>query len=85
VHQAMDELIELFPIHVVANEALGLREKARKLKTPRKQLNLLRSALEIVKRGLTEHPSNTALQAAASELRLVISRVEAALSVTQRA
>src|SRR6185295_11279004 len=47
VQQAMEELVELFPTQVVANEALGLREKARKLKTPRKQLELLRRASEI--------------------------------------
>ena len=75
VHQAMEELVELFPTQVVANEALGLREKARKLKTPRKQLELLRRASEIVNRGLTEHPSNTVLQTAAAELQTEISRV----------
>ena len=61
LQQAMEELVELFPTKVIANEALGLREKARKLKTPRKQLELLRSASEIVNRGLTKHPSNTVL------------------------
>lgn len=44
VQQAMEELVELFPTQVVANEALGLRQKARKLKTPRKRLDLLRRA-----------------------------------------
>src|ERR1700704_6527436 len=68
VQQAMEELVELFPTQVVANEALGLREKARKLKTPRKRLDLLRRAREIVDRGLTEYPSSSVLQAAATEL-----------------
>jgi hypothetical protein len=80
VQQAMEELVELFPTQVVANEALGLREKARKLKTPRKQLDLLRRAREIVDRGLTEHPSSSVLQAAATELRMEISQSEAAVS-----
>jgi len=80
VQQAMEELVELFPTQVVANEALGLREKARKLKTRRKQLDLLRRASEIVDRGLTEYPSNSLLQAAATELRTEISRSEAAAS-----
>ena len=80
VQQAIEELVELFPTQVVANEALGLREKARKLKTPRKQLDLLRRAREIVDRGLTEYPSSSALQAAATELRTEISRSEDAVS-----
>jgi hypothetical protein len=80
VQQAMEELVELFPTQVVANEALGLREKARKLKTRRKQLDLLRRASEIVNRGLSEYPSNSLLQAAATELRTEISRSEAAAS-----
>jgi hypothetical protein len=80
VQQAMENLVELFPAQVVANEALGLREKARKLKTPRKQLDLLRRAREIVDRSLTEHPSSSVLQAAAAELRTEISQSEAAVS-----
>ncbi len=79
VQQAMENLVELFPTQVVANEALGLREKARKLKTTRKQLDLLRRALEIVDRGLTEHPSSSVLQAAATELRTQISQSESAV------
>jgi thioesterase domain-containing protein len=78
VQQAMENLVELFPAQVVANEALGLREKARKLKTLHNQLNLLRRAYEIVNRGLTEHPSSSVLQTAASELRTEISHSEAA-------
>jgi hypothetical protein len=81
VQQAMERLVELFPAQVVANEALGLREKARKLKTPRKQLDLLRRAREIVDHGLTEHPSSSLLQTAAAELRTEIAKSEAAVSV----
>jgi hypothetical protein len=80
VQQAMENLVELFPAQVVTNEALGLREKARKLKTPRKQLDLLRRAREIVDRGLTEHPSSSVLQAAAAELRTEISQSGAAVT-----
>jgi hypothetical protein len=78
VQQAMERLVESFPAQVVANEALGLREKARKLKTPRKQLELLRRASEIVDRGLTIHPASAVLQTAATELRTEISQSEAA-------
>ena len=80
VQQAMENLVDLFPAQVVANEALGLREKARKLKTPRKQLDFLRRAREIVDRGLTEHPSNPVLHATAAELRTEISQAEAAVT-----
>lgn len=77
LQQAMEELVALFPTQVVANEALGLREKARKLKTPKKQMDLLRRASEIVNRGLTEHPSSPVLQSSAAELQTELSRVEA--------
>ena len=77
VQQEMENLVELFPAQTVANEALGLREKARKLKTPRKQLDLLRRAREIVDQGLTEHPSSPVLQTVAAELRTEISQSEA--------
>lgn len=76
VQQAMEELVELFPIQVVANEALGLREKARKLKTTRKQLELLQRANEIVTRGLAEHPCSSLLQEVAAQLRIEISKSE---------
>lgn len=76
MQRAMEELVELFPTQVVANEALGLREKAKKLKTPRKQLELLRRASEIVNRGLIEHSSSPVLKAAAEEARTELSRLE---------
>jgi hypothetical protein len=75
VHHAMEELVGRFPIQVVANEVLGLREKARKLKTPRKQLETLQRAHDIVTRFLTEHPCSSMLQEAAAQLRIEISNV----------
>jgi hypothetical protein len=74
MQRAMEELVELFPTQVVANEALGLREKAKKLKTPRKQLDLLLRAREIVNGGLSEHPRSLLLQTTAAELRTEISQ-----------
>ena len=79
VQQAMENMVELFPAQVVANEAIGLLEKARKLKTLRKQLDLLRQACEIVDRGLSEHPTNSVLKAMAAELRTEISQSQAAI------
>jgi hypothetical protein len=77
VQQPMVNLVELFPVQVILNEAIGLREKARKLKTPRKQLDLLYRAREIIDRGLTEKPSSSVLQTASTELITEISQSEA--------
>ena len=72
VQRAMAELVASFPTLVVINEALGLRERACKLKTPRKRVDLLREALEVIERGLAQYPSSTELQSAAAELRTEI-------------
>jgi len=82
VKKLMDNLVELFPTQVVANEALGLREKARKLKTLQKKLGLLRRALDVLDRGLTENPANSLLQAAALELRTEMSEYGADSKLT---
>jgi len=76
LQQAMEELAEMFPTQVLANEALGLWEKARKLKTPRKQLELLRRAHEIVNRGLAEHPSSSVLRESVTQLQMEIAGFE---------
>lgn len=76
--QGMENLVELFPTQVVVNEALGLREKARKLKTPQKRLDLLRRASSVVDCGLLEHPSSSVLLEAAAQLRTEVSESEAA-------
>ena len=82
VQSAMETLVDVFPVQVVANEALGLREKARKLKTPKKQLELLRRARDILDHGLAANPESEVLQTAATELRAEISQSGAA--VTER-
>jgi hypothetical protein len=76
--QAMEALVESFPTQVVANEALGLREKALKLKTPQKRLDLVRRASSVVDCGLLEHPSSSVLLEAAAQLRTEVSESEAA-------
>lgn len=73
VQEAMEALVEAFPARVAFNEALGLLEKARKLKTAGKRLVLLRQALDIVERGLADHPSSSELQSAVIELRAELS------------
>jgi hypothetical protein len=78
VQQAMQHLVKVFPEQVLANEVLGLRDRAKKLKTPRKQLDLLYRGRDTVQSGLTEHPSSSLLQTAAAELRAEIARSEAA-------
>jgi hypothetical protein len=79
VQSTMEVLVNAFPVQVVANEALGLREKARKLKTRRKQLDLLNRAREILERGLAENPGNGLLRSSAEELRAEIGQLEAAV------
>lgn len=77
VQQSMENLVEMVPSQVVANEALGLREKARKLKTPRKRMDLLNRARGILERGLIDQPSSSVLQAAAVEVRTEIAQAGA--------
>ena len=72
VQEAMAELVASFPTQVVINEAMGLREKASKLKTPRKRVDLFRHALEVIERGLAQYPSSSELQSAAAEVRTEI-------------
>lgn len=76
VQQRMENLAELFPAQVLANQAVGLRERSHKLKTVRKRLALLRQAQEILDRGLAEYPTSSVLQAAAADLGADISLLE---------
>jgi len=78
VQRAMETLADVFPTQVMFNEALGLREKALKLKTPKKQLELLCLARDVLDRGLAANPGSAVLQTAATELRVEISQLEAA-------
>ena len=80
VQNAMQALADTFPTQVVANEALGLREKAHKLKTPRKRLELLRRALEVVDRGRAANPGSAMIEQTAAELRSEIAQSEAAIT-----
>lgn len=72
----MEWLADSFPSLVVANEALGLREKARKLKTARKRLELFQRAREILERGLENHPENSIIQSALAEAQSEIAQSE---------
>ncbi len=75
----MEELVELFPSQVIINEARGLRDKAHKLKTPSKRLDLFQQARDVVDRGLAEIPDNSTLQQAADVIRAEIVDTEAAM------
>lgn len=75
----MEELVVLFPTQVIINEARGLREKAHKLKTPSKRLDLFQQARDIVNRGLTDHPASSTLQTFADVIRREIEDTEAAM------
>jgi len=52
VAEAMQVLVDRFPSQVCMNEALGLCDKASKLKSVKSQLKYLRKAQEILERGL---------------------------------
>ena len=75
----MEELVELFPSQVIMNEARGLREKAQKLKTLSKRLDLFQQARDIVDRGLTDNPGSSTLQQAAGVIQAEIEETEAAM------
>ena len=79
LQKTMEQLAESFPSQVVINEARGLREKAHKLKTPSKRLNLLQQARDIVNRGLDDHPTSSILQTTADIIRQEIEDTEAAM------
>jgi hypothetical protein len=78
IHEAMVTLAGRFPAQLAVNEALGLREKARKLKTASKQLVLLHRACDVLQRAANGDPNNAALQSAAAEVRDEMARMEAA-------
>lgn len=69
VDKHMSALAETFESLVVINEALGLREKARRLKTNRKQIELLARAVDLLERGHTSNPGNEALRLEVQEAR----------------
>jgi hypothetical protein len=52
LHSAMEALVERFPSQVCLNEAIGLCDKARKLKTPSRRLECFTRALEVLSSGL---------------------------------
>ncbi|RLD05007.1 MAG: hypothetical protein DRI65_09655 [Chloroflexota bacterium] len=79
LQEAMEELAESFPTMVIINEARGLREKAQKLKTPSKRLDLFQQASEIVNRGLADNPTSSILQKTADEIQAEINDTEAAM------
>ena len=54
LQDAMVALTTRFPSQVCINEATGLREKARKLRTARRTLEFLNRAREVLQAGLTK-------------------------------
>lgn len=75
VQEAMVRLAESFPTQVLVNEAVGLSEKAAKLKTPKKRLELLQRAISVIEGGLRTYPQNLQLQAVQEKLRAEIEKV----------
>ena len=65
----MQELADVFPTKVALNEVSGLRDKARKLKTPRKKLELLERARHILELAIGKHAESSALEEALTEVK----------------
>jgi hypothetical protein len=78
IHDSMVTLVDRFPAQSAANESLGLREKAHKLKTVSKRLDLLHQARDILQRAANANPTNAAIQTAVVELHDEIADAEAA-------
>lgn len=75
----MSALAETFEGQVVINEALGLRQKARRLKTVGKQIELLQHALDVLERGHSSNPGHEALTVEVQEARTELARTRAAV------
>lgn len=78
----MSTLAETFEARVVINEALGLREKARKLKTFRKQVALHARAVDLLERGHASNPGSEKLRLEIQEARAELAATEAAATPT---
>jgi len=72
---SMEGLAESFPIQVLVNEAVGLSEKAAKLKTSKKRLELLNRAVSVIEHGLQTYPQNARLQVVHEGLRTELAKV----------
>lgn len=80
VQDAMTSLADQFPIQVCLNEALGLCDKARKLKTARRNLEYLHRAREVLETGLaTSAAGAIAIQSAQGRVLAEIAQAEAAV------
>ena len=66
---SMERLAGSFPTQVLGNEAIGLSEKAAKLKTPKKRLELLHRAVSVIEHGLRTHPHDSHLRSVHDRLR----------------
>ena len=75
----MSALAETFEGQVVINEALGLRQKARRLKTVGKQIELLQNAVDVLERGHSSNPGHEALTVEVQEARAELARTRAAV------
>jgi hypothetical protein len=73
----MCALAETFEGQVVINEALGLRQKARRLKTAGKQIELLQNAVDVLERGHSSNPGHEALAVEVQEARTELARTRA--------
>ena len=71
----MEKLAASFPTQVLVNEAVGLSEKAAKLKTPKKRLELLHRAMSVIEDGLQRYPEHPRLQSVQVGLQAEVSKL----------
>lgn len=76
VQDAMEELAQYFPIQVLINEAEGLREKAMKLKTPKKRAERLLEAKALARRAITRDSKCAPAHALANQIDTEIANIE---------
>jgi hypothetical protein len=78
IQGAMCALVEQFPVQVCLNEAIGLCEKARKLKTARGRLEYLHRAEDVLRAGLaTGSAGSPTMRSMHDQVRGEIAQAEA--------
>jgi hypothetical protein len=78
VERTVADMAERFPLQMRVNEALGLHEKASKLKTPRRRLELLYRSRDILRDALAANPGGSdAFRSVQAQVFAGISEAEA--------
>lgn len=78
VQEAIEDMVQHFPVQVLMNEAQGIREKALKLKTPKKRAERLMEAKLVIDRAIAEDPKCAPAHVIAAEIENDINKATAA-------